>query len=191
MALGRISFDDNGKVSGTSSIKFAGFLLGNPVTGTYEANPDCTATWQLQDDSGAYQHFRGKFTPDGSRVQFRQTDPGGVRNGIMLRTSDSCTAGDLKRQYSFSVSGNTIPMNPGEVAHSVSGKGVIDTARDGDFQVDGDCGVHFSLTVPPSDGQTAASPIPMRGFLVNAGKEILAFQTDPGAMVSARLTALP
>jgi hypothetical protein len=29
----------------------------------------------------------------------------------------------------------------------------------------------------------------MRGFLVNGGKEILAFQTDPGAMVSARLTS--
>jgi hypothetical protein len=26
----------------------------------------------------------------------------------------------------------------------------------------------------------------MRGFLVNAGKEILAFETDPGAMVAAR-----
>jgi hypothetical protein len=29
----------------------------------------------------------------------------------------------------------------------------------------------------------------MRGFLVSGGKEILAFQTDPGAMVSARLTS--
>jgi len=26
----------------------------------------------------------------------------------------------------------------------------------------------------------------MRGFLVNGGKEILSFQTDPGAMVAAR-----
>lgn len=28
-----------------------------------------------------------------------------------------------------------------------------------------------------------------RGFLVSGGKEILAFQTDPGAMVAARLTS--
>jgi hypothetical protein len=28
----------------------------------------------------------------------------------------------------------------------------------------------------------------MRGFLVNGGKEILAFQTDPGAMVAARFS---
>jgi hypothetical protein len=82
-------------------------------------------------------------------------------------------------------------MNPGEVAHSVAGQGTIDTARDGDFQVDGDCGVHFILTLPPPDSQPATPPLKMRGFLVNGGKEILAFQTDPGAMVSARLTFLP
>jgi hypothetical protein len=29
----------------------------------------------------------------------------------------------------------------------------------------------------------------MRGFLVNGGKEILAFQTDPGATVAARFTS--
>jgi hypothetical protein len=29
----------------------------------------------------------------------------------------------------------------------------------------------------------------MRGFLVNGGKEILAFQTDPGTMVAAHLTS--
>jgi hypothetical protein len=37
-----------------------------------------------------------------------------------------------------------------------------------------------------------AEPSPimsMRGFLVNGGKEILAFQTDPGAMVAARFTS--
>jgi hypothetical protein len=30
----------------------------------------------------------------------------------------------------------------------------------------------------------------MRGFLVNGGKEILAFQTDPGAMVAARFKSM-
>lgn len=29
----------------------------------------------------------------------------------------------------------------------------------------------------------------MRGFLVNGGMGILAFQTDPGAMVAARFTS--
>jgi len=190
VSLGRIAFDDSGKVSGTSSIKLSGFLLGNPVTGTYEAKQDCTVTWQLQDDSGAYQHFSGRYTLDGIRVQFRQTDPGGVTNGVMQKTSDTCASSDLQRTYSFTVSGSTTPMNPGEGAHTVSGKGTLDTLRDGNFQVDSDCAVHFTLTLPSPDGQSASPPMTMRGFLVNGGKEILAFETDPGAMVSARLTAL-
>jgi len=186
--LGRITFDhssfDGGTVSGTSSIKIAGFLLGNPVTGTYQVKPDCTVTWQLQDDSGAFQHFTGKYTLDGMRVQFRQSDTGGIRDGLMVKTPDSCGSNDLKKNYSFNVTGNTTPMNPGEAARNVSAKGVIDTVRDGGFQVDGDCTVHFTMTLPDSPLMT------MRGFLVNGGKEILAFQTDPGAMVSARLTGL-
>jgi hypothetical protein len=179
-SLGRIVFDGSGKVSGTSSAMFSGLLLGNPVTGTYEAKTDCSITWQLQDDSGAYQHFSGKLSPDLVRVQFSQTDPGGTR-GIMEKTSDSCSSIDLQRKYSYAVSGGTKEMQPDQVAHKVSDRGVLDTSRDS-VQVDSDCTVHFVLKLP---GGTAN----MRGYLVNGGKEILAFQTDPGAMVAARLVA--
>jgi len=180
VSMGRIVFDGSGKLSGTSSAMFSGLLLGNPVTGTYEAKTDCTITWQLQDDSGAFQHFSGKLTPDLTRLPFRQTDPGGTR-GLMQKTSDSCSSGDLQSSYNYSVSGSTKAMNPGETAHAVSGKGTLDS---GGFQVDSDCSVHFSMSVPDSD-----RPMTMRGFLVAGGREILAFETDPGAMVAARLTA--
>ncbi len=157
--------------------------MGNPVTGSYEAETDCSITWQLQDDSGAYQHFKGKLSPDLMRVQFSQTDPGGTR-GIMEKMPDSCNAGDLQRNYSFSVSGSTKGMLPGESGHDVAGTGTLDTGREGNFQVDGDCSVHWVMTL-----QSESKPMNMRGFLVNTGKEILGFQTDPGAMVAARLTA--
>jgi hypothetical protein len=184
VALGRFTLDSNGRISGTSSVKIAGFLLGNPVAGTYEAQQDCTVTWQLQDDSGAYQHFAGKYTPDGMKVTFRQTDTGGVRHGIMQKMPDSCNSSSLKPRYSYDVSGSGIPMLPGENAYKISDKRTIDTIREGDFQVDDDCAVHFTLTL-------ASGTLNMRGFLVNGGKEILAFQTDPGAMVAAHLTAVP
>ena len=35
--LGRIAFDGRGNLSGTASATFNGLLLGNPVTGSYEA----------------------------------------------------------------------------------------------------------------------------------------------------------
>jgi hypothetical protein len=188
VSLGRIVFDGSGsfqgtgKLTGTSSVTLRGFLLGNPVNGSYVANPDCSITWQLQDDSGAYQHFQGKLSPDLKRVQFSQADKGGT-SGIMIKTGDSCTSGDLRKKYDFTVSGNTVVMQPGQVAHNVNAKGSLDTTRDGNFQVDSDCAVHFTLSLNPD------TPVMnMRGFLVNGGQEILGFQTDPGAMVSAHLT---
>jgi hypothetical protein len=180
-SLGRISFDGSGSLSGTASATLSGLLLGNPVTGTYEAKSDCSVTWKLQDDSGVFQNFSGTLSTDGTRVQFRQTDPGGAQHGIMLKTSDACSAADLQKKYKFTVSGSTTPMQPGEVPHTVSAEGTLDVAENGSFQVDSDCSVHFALTLPPGP-----SLMTLRGFLVNGGKEILAFQTDAGAMVAAR-----
>jgi hypothetical protein len=190
VSLGRIAFDGHGNLSGTASATFKGLLLGNPVTGSYEAKSDCSVSWKLQDDSGAFQNFSGTFSADGTRVQFKQTDPGGAQRGMMQKTSDTCSAADLPKKYSFTVSGNTIPMEAGEVAHVVSAKGTLDIAENGSFQVGSDCSVRFEWILPAEDEQDAEPLLmAMRGFLVDGGKEILAFQTDPGAMVAARFTS--
>src|ERR1035441_10428503 len=67
-SLGRIAFDGRGSLSGTASATFRGLLLGNPVTGSYEAKSDCSAIWKLQDDSGAFQNFSGTFSTDGTQI---------------------------------------------------------------------------------------------------------------------------
>lgn len=184
-SLGRIVFDGSGGLTGTASAAFSGLLLGNPVTGTYQAKADCSVTWKLQDDSGAFQHFSGTFSPDGSRVEFRQTDAGGVQHGIMQRTPATCSAADLQKTFKFTVNGSTVPMQPGDVPHAVSAEGTLDVADNGTFKVDSDCTVHFTLTLPPE-----TLPMTMRGYLVNGGKKILAFQTDRGTMVAARLRSV-
>jgi hypothetical protein len=191
VSLGRISFDERGSLSGTASATFRGLLLGNPVTGSYEAKADCSVVWKLRDDSGGFQSFSGTLSSDGTSVPFKQTDPGGAQHGIMKKIPGACSAADLPQKYSYIVSGSTTPMLPGEVPHTVSAKGTLDIGRNGSFQVESDCSVSFGLTLPLQGGQEADQPSPMnmRGFLVNGGKEILAFQTDPGAMVSARLTS--
>ena len=185
-SLGLITFDGSGSLSGTASATFSGVLLGNPVTGTYEAKSDCSITWKLQDDSGGFQNFSGTLSPDGTRVQFRQTDPGGAQRGIMQKTPDACSAADLQKKYKFTVSGSTTPVQPGEVARTISTEGTLDVAENGTFQVDNDCSVHFVLTLPAGPSPLTIPPMTMRGFLVNGGTEILAFQIDPGAMVAAR-----
>ena len=189
-SLGRIAFDGSGGLSGTASATFRGLLLGNPVTGSYEAKADCSVIWKLQDDSGAFQNFSGTLSTDGTRVQFKQTDPGGAQRGIMQKTSDACSAADLQPKYRFTVSGSVTPMLPGEVPRTVSANGTLDIAENGSFQVESDCSVRFELTLPARDGQAGEPPaMTMRGFLVDGGKEILAFQTDPGAMVAARFSS--
>ena len=189
-SLGRITFDGRGNLSGTASATFRGLLLGNPVTGSYEAMADCSVSWMLQDDSGGFQHFSGTLSTDGTRVAFKQTDAGGAQRGILKKTSDACSAGDLLEKYNYTVSGSTTPMQSGEAAHTVSATGTLYIVENGTFQVDSDCSVRFGLTLPPQDGGVAgSSPMAMRGFLVDGGKEILAFQTDPGAMVAARFSS--
>ena len=182
-SLGKLVFDGRGNISGTASATFDGFLLGNPVTGSYEAKSDCSVTWKLQDDSGGFQNFSGTLSSDGTRVQFRQTDPGGAQRGIMQKMPDKCSAADLKKSYKFTLSGSTTPMQPGQVRRTVSVEGTLDTTENGSFRIESDCSVHFQLL------DAGQAPMTMRGFLVNGGKEILAFQTDPGAMVAARLSS--
>lgn len=190
VSLGRISFDDRASLSGTASATFRGLLLGNPVTGTYEAKSDCSVVWKLQDDSGAFQNFSGTLSADATSLQFKQTDPGGAQRGIMKKIPAACSLADLRKSYSFTLSGSTTPMLPGQVPHAVSDNGTLDIARNGTFQVESDCAVTFNLTLPLHDGQPdPPPPINMRGFLVLGGQEILAFQTDPGAMVAARFTS--
>ncbi len=203
-SLGRIVFDGDGGMSGYSSVMFGGFLLGNPVTGTYDTRSDCTVSWALQDDSGAYQHFSGVFTPDGQSVQFRQTDPGGAEHGIMARTKDDCKVADLQQSYQFALSGSSFPMAAGEASSTVALKGVMAADVNGNFKVtlegdspltadvtvnvESDCTMQLELTIPVEAGGTGTQ-MKLRGILVNGAKEILAIQTDPGWMVSGKFTA--
>src|SRR6266567_5136125 len=78
-SMGRLEFDGQGGVNGSASVNFAGYLLGNPVTGSYDVRTDCSITWSLQDDSGAFQHFAGTLRADLLRATFRQTDAGGAQ----------------------------------------------------------------------------------------------------------------
>ncbi len=198
VSIARLEFDGRGAVSGTSSVNFAGYFLGNPVTGKYEAQTDCSIAWSLQDDSGAWQHFEGKLTPDLLAAQFHQTDPGGAQNGTMQMVASTCSAAALAARYSFSLSGNAIPMNAGEVPRRISATGMAepdaagaikltlgDAAGSGTIAIDSSCIAQLTLALPSGD------TVALRGILVDGGKRILAIETDPGSTVTATFTARP
>ncbi len=195
-SIGRLEFDGQGGVSGSASVNFAGYYLGNPVTGKYEASADCTLTWSLQDDSGAWQHFRGKLTPDLLAARFSQTDPGAAQNGTMQRVAPQCAASALAPAYSFTLSGNAIPMNPGEVPRRISADGIAEpdaagalkltvanTTAAGAISVDSDCIATVTLNLP------AGLTVALRGIVVENARRILAVETDPGTTVTAVFNA--
>jgi hypothetical protein len=203
--IGRMVLAGDGGISGYSTVMFAGYLLGNPITGTYEARWDCAVTWSLQDDSGAFQHFSGVATPGGGKVHFSQTDPVGAQKGVMARIPVACKTADLRKAYAFTMAGSTIPMLPGEASSTIAAKGSIQADENGNYklapeggpplttdvaiEVDAECVVDIELTLPAADAPIA-TPMKLRGVLTDEGKQILAIQTDPGAMVSATFTAL-
>lgn len=190
-------FGAGGSVSGYSSSSFAGFLLGNPVTGTYEAHEDCTLTWSMQDDSGNYQHFSGTMTPDFKRIEFRQAEAGTPDGGLMMQTPQSCGAKTLLPRYRFTLSGSFTPMEDGQQAHRISVSGTADLADggklslavagkpgSGTFDIDSQCIVQMELNLPEADSDRTTA-VKIRGIVVDDGKQILGIETDPGAIATA------
>lgn len=180
--VGRLVFDGAGGLSGVSTVKFAGVLLGNPVTGAYEAQADCSVSWSLQDDSGGWQRFQGTASRGAASVQFRQSDPGGARRGILVKSPESCAAGDFRKRYEFSISGSGLPV-PQKGAVEAGGDGTLRwtaaggaaAPAPGAVHMEDDCFVQLEMSLPET-GQT----VNFRGVLVDEGKRVLGIGTDPG-----------
>ena len=186
-SVGRLVFDGKGKVEGYSSVNFNGLFLGNPVSGSYEIKVDCTLTWSLQDDSGAFQHFTGKASPGGAHVDFHQVDPRTTSSGVMEKVADGCNAAAFRGRFDLSITG-------GLVAHALAqadGNGGIvvtrgDSTTSGTYTVDSDCFVELAFGLAQGD---SSELVKLRGVLVDGGKEVMAVQTDPEHVSAARFTA--
>ena len=184
--VGRLVLDDSGTLSGVSTASFTGLILGNRVTGKYEAHTDCSVNWALQDDSGNYQHFAGTMSADGSHVAFRQTDPGGANKGLLLRSMDGCSASNLAGTYeltatdagSISVTGVLISDGIRNLSYA-SGPGET-IAPAGSYEVMDDCFVRLVLNLPAA--------MHFRAILAENG-EVLGIQTDPGTIGALRLVS--
>ena len=204
-SMSRTAFDGDGHISGSSSVNFNGLLLGNPVTGTYNVNPDCTISVSLQDDSGAFQHFAGKLAASGSAIELRQTDAGTGGHGAMMRTSDTCTQADLRPSYAFSLWGTATPLASADVPGNISAKGLlhidgpasftllqefdgVNVTANGSWSLESDCTVQFELMLPVK-GSKAAVAMKLRGILVNQGLQVFAIQTNPATVAMARFAA--
>jgi hypothetical protein len=201
-AIGRLMLDSSGRLSGVASTNFTGLFLGNPVTGTYEAPTDCSVAWSF-DDSGNFQHFQGTMNENGSRITFRQSDPGGASDGIMLRTADDCTASSLHGLYKLTVSGSTVDVETGLVSGPVGVTGFLKAdgagglafsphpdsppLTAGTYEFEDGCFADIALELPAGGDETAV--MNFRAIVVSDGNEVLGIQTDPGTIVSFKLVS--
>ena len=201
VVVGRLALDGYGGLSGVSSAGFTGLILGNPVTGKYEAHTDCSVTWTMQDSSGNLQHFAGLMRADGSRIAFGQTDQGGAGNGTLLRTMNRCSESSLAGLFQLTASGVAVDVITGTTAGRISVRGLLAangarkltlaSAPDdpplatGTYDVQDDCFVMLELGLP---AQSQGAPaMHFRAILADSGREVLGIQTDPGTVVALRL----
>ncbi len=194
--IGRIAFQSDGTLSGYSSVNFNGLFLGNPVTGSWDIKPDCALSWSFQDDSGGYQHFTGNTVPGGSRVEFRQSDPGADGAGIMKKTPGACGVAVFQGQYALQMTGVSTPFAGGAprqisavAVANADGAGALAllyprAKSTGSYDVDSDCFMEIRFTLPTDD--SAGGAVKLRGVLVDDGREALAVQTDPKDVSAAR-----
>jgi hypothetical protein len=188
-SIGRLQFDDRRRVSGVSSINLNGNFLGNPVTGNYELREDCTLVFELRDDYGAWQHFRGLADPGFARVVFRQTDPAIRVHGEMRRTASSCSEASFSGRYAFRISGLTTPFHAVQAPTAFTqaaettadGNGGLswkseEESNSGTYGVDSDCFVTIDMGVP------------LRGILLDDGRTVLAVESGASEVAVAAFT---
>ena len=201
-AIGRVEFDGEGGVSGVSSVNIAGYFLGNPVTGHYSFRTDCTFTFDLQDDSGALQHFRGVASEGGARAEIRQADPDTGEHGVLERTAAECKTETFQGTYSFALGGSASQFAADQAPggqFSIGGTVTADGAGNlvftsggakttGSYQLGTDCIAEMELGVVEGD---SAGILKMRGVLVRQGKLLLAVESDPARIATGRFTLQP
>jgi hypothetical protein len=200
--VGRLVLDVSGNLSGFLSASFTGLILGNPVTGKYEAHSDCSVAWSLQDDSGNFQHFAGNMSADGGYVAFRQADPGGAENGVLMRSSNHCSEVSLAGKFDLTASGSTIDVDTALESGRISLSGLLTADGGGrlsfatgpgaaliagSYEVEDDCFVELALGLIGGGNEPAA--MHFRAILVGQGSEAFGIQTDPGTAVALRLVS--
>ncbi len=200
VAIGRLVFDGEGGVTGVSSADLAGYFLGNPVTGSYAFKTDCSLTFELQDDSGAYQHFSGLAKEGGASVEIHQTDPETGERGVLERTPATCQNASFQGVFAFSLSGTASQFDTeqapgstfsteGTVTADGAGNLVFTSAAGkttGTYQMDSGCVAEIELGLLEGD---SAGILKLRGVLVKQGKLLLAAESDPARIATARFTA--
>lgn len=80
--IGTVYFDGKGGLNNPFTVSLAGTISRVVGKATYTVKKDCSATFTTADDT---QHFDMRVSPDGSKVDYIETDAGTVVSGSASR----------------------------------------------------------------------------------------------------------
>jgi hypothetical protein len=83
--VGEITYDGKGNSTNPFTGSFNGAIIKGHLTATYTVNSDCTGSLTASDGSS---HYDFVVSPDGSKVNFIETDKGFVVSGTIARFKD-------------------------------------------------------------------------------------------------------
>lgn len=83
--VGEITYDGKGTSVNPFTASFNGAIFKGDAAATYTVNSDCTGSITTSDGSA---HYDFVVSPDGSKVNFIETDTGSVVSGTIVRFKD-------------------------------------------------------------------------------------------------------
>ena len=83
--IGKLVYDGKGHIAKVSTVSFAGVISTSAETPTYTVHSDCTGNHISGDGT---QHYNFVVNPDGSKLEFIETDPGTAITGTATRMGD-------------------------------------------------------------------------------------------------------
>jgi hypothetical protein len=200
-SLNQIVVDGLGNLSGTATKSIDGTIVTYSVTGTYSIASNCTGKATFNNQSNQTEH---------DNIYINNANSGGLYAGAFLIQTDSnhvqaavavaegtatCTDLGVKHPYSFQATGMVV--GTGQIAAlgrlTLNGTGGVSgtetlslggaihsaVAVTGSYTINSNCTGTAKIT------PTGLSPVNLSLVVVNAGKEIMAVETDTNTIVTA------
>lgn len=198
-AVNRVVFDGAGHLSGSSTKSQNGTLVTYNFTGTYQIAANCTGTAVHNNQDGNPIH-ENIYLDNGDKGAFLiQTDDQHVVTGVLVaQGAATCTDLGVKRTYAAQFTGvvpsqgqvvaasGQLKLNgtgsiTGTLTISVNGSIGLNLPVTGTYQINSDCTGTAQVT------PHGLSPNNLALLTVNAGKEIMAIQTDANTIIAGTL----
>ena len=194
-SVDQITVDGLGHVSGTSTKSIDGTIVTYAITGSYNIATNCNGTAIFNNQSGQTEHDNIYLNDANAGAFLIQTDKSHVQSSTAVaQGAATCTNLGVKNPYSFEETGTVI--GTGQVAAAgrltLNGTGSIsgtltlslDGTIHSSVSVTGSYKINSNCTGTAIITPTGLSTMNFNLVVVNAGKGIMAIETDNNTIVT-------